>query len=80
MNNAGIPWSNNNKMKEEIQKISENCSICKMYSKRPVVGLSMTTTFQETVAMDLKFYRGKILLHLKFYHGKILLHLIHHCT
>ena len=67
INNAGIPWSNNNELKEEIQKISENCSICKIYRKtppRPVVGLPMTTAFQEAVAMDLKFYRGKILLHL----------------
>ena len=72
INNARIPWSNNNELKEEIQKISENCSICKIYrrtSPRPAVRLSMARTFQETVEIDLKFYQGKILLHL-----------IDHCT
>ena len=72
INNAGILWSNNNELKEEIQKISENCSICKIYNKTPprhVVRLTMATEFQEMVAMDLKFCRGKILLHL-----------IDHCT
>ena len=38
-------------------------------STRPIVGLPMATSFNETIAMDLKFY-----------HGKILLHLIDHCT
>ena len=55
INSKGIPWSNNNEMKEEIQKILENCSICKIYRKtapRPVVGLARAKTFQETVAMD----------------------------
>ena len=64
ISNAGIPCSNNNKPKEETQKISENCSICKIYRKtppRPVVGLLIAKTFQETVAMELKFYHGKIL-------------------
>ena len=31
---------------------------------RPLVGLLMTTTFQECVAMDLKFYKGNIRLQL----------------
>ena len=31
---------------------------------RPVVGLPMAITFQEYVAMDLKFYNGNMLLHL----------------
>ena len=31
---------------------------------KPIVGLPMDSEFQETVAMDLKFYHGKILLHL----------------
>ena len=33
-------------------------------SPRPVVGIPMATTFQECVAMDLKFYNGNILLYL----------------
>ena len=43
-------------MYNEVQKISENFSICKIYRKtppRPVVGLPMGTRFQETVTMDL---------------------------
>ena len=31
---------------------------------RPVLGLPMTTNFQECVAMDLKFCSGNIILHL----------------
>ena len=67
LNNAGIPWSKNNELKEEIQKISENCSIRKIYRKTPprsVVGLLMAKAFQETIAMDLKFLLWEILLHL----------------
>ena len=52
---------------EEINNVSSNCTTCKLYKKtppRPVVGLPMATEFQETIAMDLKFYNDKILLHL----------------
>ena len=35
INNAGNPWSNNKDLKEEIQQILENCSICKIYKKTP---------------------------------------------
>ena len=72
INNAEISYSNNNELKEEIQKISKNFFICKIYKKappRPIVGLSMVTALQEMVATDLKFYRGKILMHL-----------VDHCT
>ena len=47
--------------------MSRNCQTCQVYQKpppRPVVGLPMATKFLETVAMDLKFYHGKIILHL----------------
>ena len=33
-------------------------------SPGPIVGLPVATEFQQTVAMDLKFYNGKIVLHL----------------
>lgn len=65
--NAGEPWCSNQKLKAEINEVSKNCPTCKLYKKappRPVVGLPMATEFQETVAMDLKFYNNKILLHL----------------
>ena len=49
------------------QKLSNNCPTrkkCKKVPPRPVVGLPMTTEFQEMVAVDFKFYDSKILLHL----------------
>ena len=55
------------KLKEELKKVTEECATCQVYQKappKPVVGLPMATKFQETVAMDLKFYENKIILHL----------------
>ena len=68
--NAGEPWRDNQNLVEEIKNLSSNCPACKKYKKvppRPVVGLPMATEFQETVAMDLKFYDSKILIHLVDY-------------
>ena len=45
----------------------KNCQTCKLYKKpppTPVVGLPLATDFQQTMAMDLKFYHGRIILHL----------------
>jgi len=64
---AGNPWSNNRELKEELKRIDAECTTCQVYRKappRPVVGLPMANQFQETVAMDLKFYENKIILHL----------------
>ena len=50
-----------------IKKISVECQIYQLYKKappQPILGLPMATAFQEYVAMDLKFYKGEILLHL----------------
>ena len=52
-----------NELKEDIQKILENCSIYRIYRKtapRSVLGLAKATLFQEAVAMDFKFYHGKM--------------------
>ena len=52
---------------QEIKKFSDECAICKIYRKKPqqpVVGLPTATSFQECIAMDLKFYKGRVLLHL----------------
>ena len=60
-------WHNNENLKEEIKKVSGNCSICKLFKEppsRPVVELAMATEFQEIVAMDLAFNKSKILFHL----------------
>ena len=55
----------------EFLKICEefpsNCDIClklKRAEPRPVVGFSLATTFNETVALDLKDIRGHKILHL----------------
>ena len=66
-NKADEPWCNNQNLMEEINNASSNCTTCKLYKKTPprlIVGLPMATEFQERVAMDLKFYNGKILPHL----------------
>ena len=63
---ADPKWSQNRELKDEVQKISDDCTTCKIYKKpppRPVVSLAMAE-FNETVAMDLKEHRGKIILHL----------------
>ena len=68
LNAAGEPWSSDAELKREIVKVSENYRTCLAYSKappRPIVGFPMAVHFLECVAMDLKFYDGKmILLHL----------------
>ena len=67
LNSAGDPWNNDEELITLIKKISAECQICQLYKKTPpqaTVGLPMATAFQKCVAMDLKFYRGKILLHL----------------
>ena len=64
---AGKKWSNNKNLKKEIKLVSKNCQTCEKFrrpSPRPTVGLSMATSFNECVAMDLKFYQGKIIFHL----------------
>ena len=50
-----------------IKFISRNCDICKSYRKsavKPIVSMPLASEFNEVVALDLKFYRGKIILHL----------------
>ena len=71
LNSAGDPWQSDEEIKKLIKKVSDECAICKIYRKtpqRPIVGLPMATSFQECIAMDLKFYKGRILLHLIDHH------------
>ena len=66
-NSAGNPWSEDEELKNEIKLTSKTCSTCRLYKKpapKPIVGLPSASRFQEFVAMDLKFYKGKIILHL----------------
>ena len=58
---------NDEMLKNEIRKLSENCEICNVYRRpnsRPIVGLSIATEFNEVVAMDIKEFKGKLILHL----------------
>ena len=53
-------------LREAVDHVYNTCKICLEFSKpspRPVVGLPHASTFNETVALDLKFYEGKIILH-----------------
>ena len=61
VNAAGEEWANNENLKAEIRKISNDCDTCKIFKKappRPIVGLPMASEFNETVAMDLKHTKG----------------------
>ena len=65
LNCAGEPWNCDEELKQQIKDVSSNCKTCQIYQKplpRPVVGLPLATTFQECVAMDLKFFKKRILL------------------
>lgn len=62
---AGL--GNNQELLEEIKVISDSCQICKEFKKptpKPSVGLPLASSFNEVVAMDLKFFHGNIILHL----------------
>ena len=50
-----------------IEKVTEQCDICKRFKRtpsRPVVAFPLASTFNETVALDLKFIHGVIILHM----------------
>ena len=67
VNAAGHPWNTDLELQNEIKKIQPNCPTCLLYKRpppRPVSCLPIATSFQECVAMDLKFYNRHILLHL----------------
>ena len=50
-----------------VKDLDKSCEICMRYkrpSSRPVVGFSLAHEFNETVAMDLKKFRGVYILHM----------------
>ena len=50
-----------------IKYISRKCGVCSVYRKssvKPIVSMPLAADFNEVVALDLKFYNGKIILHL----------------
>ena len=51
----------------EVKNVTENCNICKQYKRSPptpVVCVSLSSYFNEAVAMDLIEVKGKYILHL----------------
>ena len=51
----------------EIQEVTQSCDTCKRYNQAPplpIVGLPLSTKFNEVVIMDIKLYQGTPLLHL----------------
>ena len=66
-NVSGDSWLSGKELKKVIKIDSDKCVVCKMYQKipqRPIAGLPMATSFQECIEIELKFYKGIILLHL----------------
>ena len=62
---AGL--ENDKDLVQKIEEVQKECKICKEFSKPspiPVVGLPNATKFNETVALDLKFFNSKIILHM----------------
>lgn len=50
-----------------IKSVTNEWQTCKKFKKlppRPIISLPLASEFQETVAMDLKFYEDHIILHL----------------
>lgn len=59
LNCAGESWSFDEELIQLIKDIHNICKTWQIYQKpppEPVVGLSSATSFQEYLAMDLKFY------------------------
>lgn len=62
--NSGI---SNKDVDKAVDETSENCDTCKKFKKpppRPIVAMPLSTEFNETVAMDIKFIMGHPVLHL----------------
>ena len=58
---------NDDKLINCVKEVCKKCEVCRDYrrpSALPAVGLPLATKFNEVVAMDLKFFKGKIILHL----------------
>ena len=67
LNNAGSPWCEDKELNDQLKSTVRECKTCKLYKKplpTPVVAMPLASWFQQTVAIDLKFYWGKIILHL----------------
>ena len=59
--------ANDLELKEQIHKVSQSCDVCLRYKRpppRPCVGLPLAYTFNECLALDIKFYKGTPILHM----------------
>lgn len=64
LKNAGV---DDKAVFQAVDRISENCDICKRFKRpplRPVVTFPLATSFNETVAMDIKVIQGRLVLHM----------------
>ena len=60
-------YGTDHELMDEVTEVSRHCQVCKKYKRttpRPVVGMPIATRFNQTVAMEIKFYRGKPILHM----------------
>lgn len=58
---------NNIELCKEIQHIEEVCDTCQKYKRprpKPIVTFPLSKDFNESIAMDLKFYKNKPILHI----------------
>ena len=52
------------------QNVTDNCEISKKYKKsspRPCLSFPMSSQFQESIELDLKQYKGRLILHNDLY-------------
>ena len=64
LKNAGV---DDKAVFQAVDRISENCDICKRFKRPPlgpVVTFPLATSFNETVAMDIKVIQGRLVLHM----------------
>ena len=59
LNNVGPPWCEDIELRDQLESTVRECKTCKLYKKSPptpAVAMPLASRFQQTVAMDLKFY------------------------
>ena len=65
LNIAGPPWCEDKELNDQLKSTSREYKTSKLYKKPlPTLVVATSSQFQQTVAMDLKFYQSNIILHL----------------
>ena len=60
-------YGQDEELKMKLTQVSENCALCKKYnrpSRSPVAVMSIADRFNQTLAMDIKFIKGKPVLYM----------------